>query len=53
LEDECLFKAWLGVYYDDRIIKDSLSPGYPEVSPEDALGMWSALLSGIGKLMPI
>ena len=50
LAEQCAWKEWIAVYYREDMLKDSLVPGYPKETGAKALGIWCALLSGLGEL---
>lgn len=46
LARECRYQEWVGLYYRDDVLPESLQPGYPRDTGDKALGIWCALLSG-------
>lgn len=53
LKEECQFSEWFPQYYGARLLAESLEPGLPKDSPDKALALWSAHLSGTSKSKPL
>ncbi|WWD16640.1 hypothetical protein CI109_101070 [Kwoniella shandongensis] len=47
LNGRCHLKEFLGTYYKDNLLKESLVPGYPRETGDKSLAIWCSLFAGI------